>query len=122
MIVVQDKYVDTPDYTRVYRRLLDAAGKREVVFYLDVAKIMGIAMTAPELKREVAHMLAEISQNEHYQGRPMLSAIVVSSKNSPVAGFFELAHHLGKLKLLTSEAEERFWEEEKEAVYTRWGQ
>ena len=122
MIVVPDKYVDTPDYTRVYRKLLDAATNRDIVFYLDVAKMMGIAMTAPQLKREVAHMLAEISQNEHYQGRPMLSAIVVSSKNAPVAGFFELAHHLGKLKLLTAEAEERFWEEEKEAVYVRWQQ
>jgi hypothetical protein len=121
MIVVPDKYVDTPDYTRVYKRLLEAAREGEIVYYLDVAKIMGLAMTAADLRREVAHLLAEISQNEHYQGRPMLSAIVVSSKNAPVAGFFELAHHFGKLKMRTPEAETHFWEEEKAAVYEKWG-
>ena len=65
-------------------------------------------------------MLGEISQDELDQGRPMLSAIVVSVRGSPGPGFFNLARGVGKLQDDSKEGEQRFWEEEKAAVYTAW--
>jgi hypothetical protein len=54
---------------------------------------------------------------EEAQGRPMLSALVVGVSGKPGAGFFDLARQLGRLQSEKEEDEQRFWEEEKEALY-----
>ena len=69
---------------------------------------------------EVGQMLGEISQDELDHGRPMLSAIVVGVRGSPGPGFFDLARECGKLQDDSREREQRFWADEKEAVYTAW--
>jgi len=47
--------------------------------------------------KEVGHILAEISEDEAQNGRPMLSAIAVNSTGVPSFGFFDLAKRLGAL-------------------------
>ncbi len=120
MQCVKDKYVDTPDYVAVYRSLLSAACRRKFVFAHDVADIMGLPPHSPISHAEVNQMLAEISQNEHLQGRPLISALVIDSRNVPGKAFFALARALGRLTEDTPQAEELFWESEREAVYGQW--
>jgi hypothetical protein len=38
----------------------------------------------------------------------------------PGSGFFDLARSLGKLQGTSQQAERRFWQEEKAAVYVAW--
>ena len=68
-------------------------------------------------------MLGEISEDEGHQGRPMLSALAVSSTNGkPGRGFYVLARQLGLLEAVTPQGERRFWEAEVRKVYAVWGE
>ncbi len=120
MTVYKEKYKDSLDYMLVYCELIKAAQNRSTIGYQAVATIMGLPMTGNHMARETGHMLGEISQNEHAQGRPMLSALVVRTSGSPGPGFFKLARDLGKLRPATREEEERFWRGEIGAVYKTW--
>ncbi len=69
--------------------------------------------------RETERMLGAINHREHACGRPMLTAVVVSSVNKrPGPGFFGLAKQAGPLPDDATRDDERtFWEEELERVY-----
>jgi hypothetical protein len=121
MLVVADKYVDTKDYITVVRALLAAARKRGTIFHFDVAAMMGLPPLAADSHVEVNQMLAEIAQNEHLQGRPILSALAIDTRNSPGETFFAIARRLGRLTGESPSDEQTFWREEVEAVYIRWG-
>jgi hypothetical protein len=70
---------------------------------------------------QVGKMLDEINATEQRLGRPMLSAIVVSSVSwKPGKGFFNLARNTGKLQGTSPEEELKFWETEKQALYRTW--
>jgi hypothetical protein len=69
---------------------------------------------------EVGQILGEISEDEHNKRRPMLSAVAVKTTQQPGPGFPVLARQLGKLRDASKEAEERFWNEEKDRVYKTW--
>ena len=69
---------------------------------------------------EVGHVVGAILAYEPAHGRPMLSAIVVGVSGRPGGGFFGLARQLGRLNDDSKEAEDRFWEDEKAAVYKTW--
>ncbi len=74
------------------------------------------------MAREVGQILGEISEDEHRQGRPMLSAVAVSTSGQPGEGFYELARALGKLKSESLKESHLFWERERAAVYDEWAE
>jgi len=114
------KYRGSKEYLLVCCELIRAARYRGMTTYQAVADIMGLPLRGSYMGAEVGHMLGEISQDELDHGRPMLSAIVVGARGSPGPGFFNLAREVGKLQDDSKEGEQRFWEEEKEAVYATW--
>lgn len=117
----QGKYTNSRDYFLVYRELINAAHYRGTITYPDVAVIMELLPRGNQMARETGQILGEISENEHRQGRPMLSALAVKvNEGVPGPGFFECARGLGVLKGNSAADERRFWEEQKTAVYETW--
>ena len=114
------KYRGSTEYLLVYGELIKAARYRGLTTYQAVAEIMGLPLRGNYMGKEVGHMLGEISQDELDHGRPMLSALAVGVSGLPGSGFFSLARELGKLQERSKEAQRRFWEEEKAAVYKAW--
>ncbi|HEX2766800.1 MAG TPA: hypothetical protein VHR55_09230 [Candidatus Limnocylindria bacterium] len=66
------------EHRAVRERLVQAARARELVHYGEIAQMLGIDMDNPHLGALVGKVLGEISTDEVADGRPMLSAIVVS--------------------------------------------
>ena len=114
------KYRGSKEYLLVYCELMRAARYGGMTTYQAIADIMGLPLRGSHMGKEVGHMLGEISQDELDHSRPMLSAIVVGVRGSPGPGFFNLARECGKLQDDSKEGEQRFWEEEKAAVYKAW--
>ena len=83
MTIVKAKYRGTKEFLLAYMKLITAAQYRGVVYYTDIAKILGIEKPGHHMGREVGQLLGEISENEHQAGRPMLSA--VARKNNLAA-------------------------------------
>jgi hypothetical protein len=66
----------------IRRRLMTAARTGEVIYYMELGLPRG---------RILGQTLGEISECEHNQGRPLLSAIAVSKvKGMPNPGFWDL--------------------------------
>ena len=120
MTTVGDKYRGTKEFLLVYMKLITAAQHRGIVYYTEVARILGIDQPGHHMSREVGQVLGEISEDEHTNGRPMLSAVAVSSKGMPSEGFFNLASRLGKYSGSTTNDEEIFWKQESDRVYSAW--
>lgn len=121
MSVVADKYRGSKEYLLVYAELIQAARYRGMTTYQAIAEIMDLPLTGNYMSRETGHMLGEIAEDEFNKGRPMLTAVAVSSTTGiPGDGFFGLARDLDRLKGTSEEMEHRFWEQEKEAVYATW--
>jgi hypothetical protein len=67
----------------IRRRLIEAAKAGEVIFYRELGIGRG---------RKLGQILGEISEYEHDQGRPLLSAVAVSRvKGMPSPGFWTLS-------------------------------
>jgi hypothetical protein len=109
-------------FLRVYALLIDAAERRSLVEYMDVARIMGIDKPSQHMARTTGLMLGAISDREHACGRPMLSAVAVSSTNrQPSKGFFLLAEQNGRIRANASPEEQKaFWEAERDRVFEEW--
>jgi hypothetical protein len=121
MPVVADKYRGSKEYLLVYCELINAARYKGTTTYQAIAEIMGLPLAGNYMSKETGQMLGEIAEDESNRGRPMLTAVVVSSVSGlPGPGFFGLARHLGKLREESEEAERRFWEGETQAVYATW--
>lgn len=119
--VVKEKYRGSKEYHLVFSELLTAARCRGTLLYQEVAEIMGLPLLGNYMANEIGQLLGEISEAEVLEGRPMLSAIVVSSVTGvPGEGFFTLAKQIGRLKSVPRVEEVRFWEKEKEDVYAAW--
>jgi len=117
---VKDRYAGSKEYLLVYCELIRAARYGGATTYQAVADIMGLPLTGAYMGREVGRILGEISEDEVQQGRPMLSALAVGVSGRPGPGFFGMARGLGRLAEESREAEERFWEEERVAIYETW--
>ena len=66
----------------IRKKLIEAARTGEVIFYLELGVGRG---------RKLGQILGEISEYEHEQGRPLLSAVAVSRvKGMPNPGFWTL--------------------------------
>jgi hypothetical protein len=126
--IVPNKYRGTSDYNEVLQRLIQAAREHQLIYYEeDVATIMGLKGKGNHMANETGHLLGEISEDEHNQGRPMLSSIVVhkagKDKGIPGNGFFNLAVSLGKLSAnATDQERQAFWQNERDAIYREWAQ
>src|SRR5688572_18662696 len=84
------------DCIRVYRLLIGAAENRQTVTYGDVAAIMGLPPQGSHMGKVTGQILGAIVERERACGRPMLSAVAVSSTNGmPGLGFYGLAEDYG---------------------------
>ncbi len=109
-------------YLRVYALLIRSAEERTTVTYGDVAAILGLPPSGQHMARETGRMLGAITHRECDCGRPMLTAVVVSSGDKrPGPGFYGLARQMGGLDTTaTRDGERQFWKEELERVYEEW--
>ena len=98
MPTVPDKYRGTKEYRLVLTELITAARYRGTVTYQEIAPLMGLPPQGSHMGREIGQLLGEISEDEHVNGRPMLSAFAVSVEGVPGPGFFALARDLGRLR------------------------
>lgn len=86
----------SPELRALRQLLVTAAGKRRFVTYTEAARILGLQGTKPWRSLRLFVALDEISTVEHRQGRPLLSAVVVSSTSQrPGGGFFKMAKQNG---------------------------
>ena len=122
MPIVSDKYRGSKKYMLVFSELLRAARCRGTLTYQDIAHLIGLPLRGSYMGSEIGHLVGEISEDEHNNGRPMLSALVVSVKGRPGSGFFELAKLLGELDDDSDQGKEAFWLKTREALYEEWGQ
>ena len=82
--------------TNILERLKSVARAQDVTAYSDIAPLAGLDMSSPDDRNRIAEILGEISRQEHAQGHPMLSAVVIHRDNNiPGQGFFTLARELG---------------------------
>ena len=120
MAVVAEKYRGTQTYSLVYCKLLSAAGKKESVPYKEIGQIMGLETDAG-MAKEIGQLLGEINEDEHNNGRPLLSAVAVeSTTRMPGEGFFQFAKQLRKFDGETDEDKREFWRDEIQRVYEIW--
>jgi hypothetical protein len=120
MAIVADKYRGTQTYSLVYCELLNAARKKESVSYKKIGQIMGLKAQV-DMAAEIGQMLGEINEDEHDNGRPMLSAVAVEpTTRMPGEGFFQFAKELRKLDGETDEDKREFWRDEIQRVYGMW--
>jgi len=119
-VIVPDKYRGSTEYRSACDELIRVARAGKTIYYSDLANILGLPTSGDQMRHEVSHLLGEISEDEvTLHKRPMLSAVVVSRENNrPGSGFYELARQLKKLT--AGEAEEDFWVQEVNRVYTVW--
>jgi hypothetical protein len=120
MTTVGSKYRGSKQFLLVYAKLITAAQKGQLVYYEDVASLLGINQPGHHMAREVGQVLGEISEDECRMGRPMLSAVAVGSRGFPGEGFFSLATRFGKFKGTTPQEERAFWQSESDLVYREW--
>src|SRR5690606_24088683 len=105
----------------VYERLKRAARNEELVFYGEIADIVGLNMNLDKDRGELGRILGAISLWEHQQSRPMLSVVaVLKNENTPSQGFFDWARQLGKLEGNTDMEELMFFATELRAAYDYW--
>jgi hypothetical protein len=97
-----------------------AARYRGLITYQEIARLMGLPMTGNYMGHEIGEILGEISEDEIANGRPMLSALAVGVSGEPGDGFYTWAKQLGRLHDDTKEGRQRFWEQERLAVYEAW--
>jgi hypothetical protein len=120
MARVTDKYRGTQTYSLVYCKLLNAARKKESVPYEKIGQIMGLEAHMG-MAKEIGQLLGEINEDEHNNGRPMLSAVAVEATTKmPGEGFFQFAKELNKFDGETEEDRREFWRGEILRVYEIW--
>ncbi|MFA9613307.1 MAG: hypothetical protein ACERK9_05115 [Deltaproteobacteria bacterium] len=120
MAIVVDKYRGTQTYSLVYCRLLKAARKKESVSYEEIGQIMDLEAHGG-MAKEIGQLLGEINEDEHNNGRPMLSAVAVEpTTRMPGEGFFQFAKELGRFDGETDEDKREFWRDEIQRVYEIW--
>ena len=120
MATVPVKYRGTRIYSLVYCRLLEAAREKEAVSYEEIATLMGLE-PGNHTAQHIGHLLREINEDEHDNGRPMLSAVAVEpSTKMPGEGFFRLASQFNKYHGTTDEEKRDFWREEIQNVFEQW--
>ena len=103
----------------MYADLVARARQGRVAYYDEIQHHAGLDMESPADREEIGRLLGEISEFEHKNGRPLLSAIVIAKgEGRPGRGFFNLARSLG---LLEDQDEDSFWAMEVGRVFRHHG-
>ena len=101
----------------IYEELKKVARDKKLITYSDIGEKIGVRANDPELWQ----MLDKINRQEHEQGRPMLSAVVVQKEGNvygaPGDGFFKLAR---ELSVFRGGNKYVFWASELNVVYNYW--
>lgn len=105
---------------RIRRRLLELARRGETTTYSEVGSLAALGMDDPDQRKQLADLLTEICREEHAEGRPLLSALVVmgSGMGVPGRGFVKLARELG---VCSGEMEVECFVRELRRVFEFWG-
>lgn len=99
----------------LYKKLLEVASQGKTIRYGEIMSLVGLK-PGNHGACEIGKMLGEISIYEHENGRPLLSAIVVTGKK-PGSGFFWLAKDLN---LQNSQTDEEFFQAELRKAHKYW--
>ncbi len=110
------------EFLRVYSMLIRAAQQRGFVTEDDVAELMGQTPDERPRFRSTNKVLELIADRERHYGRPILSAVVLTSAtHRPVGAFQRSAANLGLLPPKASKVQrDSFWQAEVERVYDEW--
>ena len=97
--------------------IIAVAARGKVIAYSDLVSEIESCNLEPQ-SPQLAHMLGEISMEEHSAGRGMLTVVVVHKHGDlmPGPGFFELARSLGH----DADDREAFWVGELAKVHREW--
>ena len=97
--------------------IIAVAAHGTVIAYSDLVSEIESCNLEPQ-SPQLAHMLGEISTEEHSAGRGMLTVVVVHKHGDlmPGPGFFELARSLGH----DTDDREAFWVGELAEVHREW--
>jgi hypothetical protein len=117
---VSKEHRGTKAYFLIYAELIAAARHRGTVTYQELADLVGLPHQGNYMGSELGSYLGAISEDEVRYGRPMLSAIAVTTAGKPGGGFFGLAQQLGILKGDSESDKQAYWEAQKRAVYETW--
>jgi alkylated DNA nucleotide flippase Atl1 len=108
-------------YEAIYRTLKEVARAKKMVYYGDIAPLVGVDLNTGRGRREIGRVLAEVCESEARQGHPLLGSVVVrKDTNVPGKGYFNGARRLGKLSGETREEELLFWRQELKSVHAHW--
>jgi hypothetical protein len=118
----ESKLEQSKEFLRVYAMLIRAAQQRGFVTEDDVADLMGLSTEERAATRATARMLEAIAQREARSGRPILSAVVVTSAtHTPVRSFQRSASERGLLPVKVSkEQRDRVWRAELQRLFEEW--
>ena len=99
-------------------RLIEVAKVRGTTFYSDIAPLAGLDLGSEVGRIHIAQILDKINRGEASDGRPLLSAIVLSmEENRPGEGFFRLAEQLGMYR---GGDWDTYWLKELQLVHDYW--
>jgi len=83
---------------RVREYLIDLSSKGKTISYQELSNEckLGLDMSSPADRSEIAELLGELSTYEHQNRRPLLTAIVIAKRTQTQGdGFFRLGEQLG---------------------------
>ncbi len=107
-------------YIKVYYKLIKIAEKGETINYGKIGDMMSLPQ-GQYMGQQVGIICDEINNDEHINGRPMLSAVVIRKDwEMPGDGFFECAKSLRKFDGNTEREKRIFWQNEIKKVYKEW--
>ncbi len=107
-----------PNTNDLLLHLREIARKRGTTTYGKIAPLVGLDMESAHDRAFIGQILGEISESEHQEGRPLISALVVSNdKMIPGQGFFNLAKRIG---LHSTEDNDAFYFGELRRVHDYW--
>jgi hypothetical protein len=113
---------ETVEYHLIYSELIRAARHRGTVTYQELAHVVGLPLTGNYMGKRLGAILGAISQNEYNQGRPLLSALGVTTAGKPGGGFFTLAQEFDLLETDDPAAQNALWENQVQECYDTWQQ
>ncbi len=114
----------------IRRHLVATANAGKTTTYKDIAALPGVDLNMKRFdhRREIALLLAGISEVEHLHGNPLLTAVVVRTQPPtkrvthtayPGEGFYVLARGLGRLTSTDRDEERKFFSSELGKVHAK---
>ncbi len=105
----------------IYEELKRVARAQSLTTFGAIAPLVGLNLNLRAHREYLALVLRAVSIEEHREGRPLLSAIVVQSQGgTPGKRFFKLAKELGLYSGCTELDELEFFSREVARVHATW--